>query len=73
MASGAGEKMINLKKYGDSCDYIRTTFGLTKGESIYEIVNVITDAYKNLEDKLKMANAKTEESVKCQTRTRTKK
>ena len=65
--------MINLKKYGDSCDYIRTTFGLTKGESIYEIVNVITDAYKNLEDKLKMAQAKTEEETPCQSKTKRKK
>lgn len=65
--------MINLKKYGDSCDYIRTTFGLTKGESIYEIVNVITDAYKNLEDKLKMAQAKTEEETTCQSKTKRKK
>ena len=74
MGSGAkGETMINMKKYAENCEYIRNKFGLSKGDSIYEIVNVITDAYRLLEDKPQMAEAKTEEETPCQSKAKRKK
>lgn len=54
-----------FKEYSDNCEYIRTTFGLSRGASIYDVVSVITKAYKELYETT-MAKAKTEESTECQ-------
>ena len=54
------------KEYGENCEYIRNTFGLSRGASIYDVVSVITKAYKELYEITQMAQAKTEESTECQ-------
>lgn len=54
------------KDYGSNCEYIRKTFGLPQSASIYDVVSVITKAYKELYETTQMAQAKTEESVECQ-------
>ena len=55
------------KDYGKNCDYIRKTFGLPNSTSIYDIVSVITKAYKELYEKVQLngESQKTEE-VECQ-------
>jgi hypothetical protein len=55
-----------FKDYGANCDYIRKTFGLSQSASIYDVVSVITKAYKELYETTQMAQAKTEESTECQ-------
>jgi len=60
--------------YSESCDYIRDEFSLGNNASIYDIVNVITKAYKELKGKQKSAKAETKtEEKKCPTRQTRKK
>lgn len=56
-----------MHNYSQNCEYIRNTFGLQQSASIYEVVSVITEAYKKLLDK-PMAEAKTEGEVQCPTK-----
>ena len=43
--------MDELQSYKSNCDYIRKKFELPESTSLYALVNKITEAYKDLEDK----------------------
>ena len=56
-----------LNDYGKNCDYIRKTFGLPNSTSIYDIVSVITNAYKELYEKAQLnGESQKQEEVECQ-------
>lgn len=61
---------IDRKAYGENCDYVRKMCGGGANVSIYEIVNTITNAYKELLDKQNSANAEQirKEEETCQTK-----
>ena len=56
-----------LKDYGSNCEYIRKTFGLPQSASIYDVVSVITKAYKELYEKVQLnGESQKQEEVECQ-------
>ena len=62
-----------FKDYGANCDYIRKTFGLSQSASIYDVVSVITKAYKELYESVQLnvqnntnGESQKQEEVECQ-------
>ena len=56
-----------FNNYGENCEYIRKTFGLPQSASIYDVVSVITKAYKELYEKTQLnGESQNKENVECQ-------